>query len=645
MPLRLPCIRHLLIAQIIVTGLALTSVLGWFLYHTPQRLLAANRIVEANHLSTTLLQAAIAAARERGLATLVLVHGSFDERNGIGPGKLETARNEADRYHNELVGHLQVLLHETHVATLNRPLSAVRRQYTDLQRARAEVEQGTGGGASPLSADRWFGVATTYIDSLGALQGGLCTLPQILLTPMAGCLLLKDEVFWLAEYAGRIRGIVTRVIADRRPLTLPEQYQLFRYGAGIDRRLKRLGQAQAQWFADDQELAQALQVTRTQFQSKLTALFQEVFEAGRRGNEYPVNAATWFESTSEGIESLRGVILATTNVIDAAVAEQRRNLILTSSLWAVTGSTFAVLLGTLALQIYRRLLVRLRQLRDATSTIGSGDLSQPVAVTGGDELSELAQDFETMRTHLLADLTKREATEERLRRTNDELQRFTSVVSHDLKAPLRAVHGLSTWIEDELAGRLSSEGQQRLALLRDRIQRMDAMINALLEYSRTGYRTAELEEVATGELVQEVVSNRGGPGRFVLTVAPDLPHLTTDRLRLQQVFDNLIGNAFEHHDRPDGHVWVSARDLGDFYEFSVTDDGPGIHASHHRLIFEMFQRLDPGRGAGTGIGLALVKKLVESVGGRVGLESSPGQGSTFCFTWPKTLGADAAPTG
>lgn len=230
------------------------------------------------------------------------------------------------------------------------------------------------------------------------------------------------------------------------------------------------------------------------------------------------------------------------------------------------------------------------------------------------------------------------ASEEHLKRTNAELQQFASIASHDLKAPLRAVHSLSSWIEEEMGPQLSDEGRHYMDLLRERVRRMDDLINALLDYSRAGGKIKQLEPVDTRALVQEIAASQERPAAFRIAVAPDLPSLVTDRLHLRQVFANLIGNAVKYHDRPDGRVTVTARDLGDRYEFAIADDGPGIPPDYRERVFNLFQR---GPGAeqkpGTGIGLAVVRKVVETAGGQVVLESAPGRGSTFRFTWPKTL--------
>jgi signal transduction histidine kinase len=178
-----------------------------------------------------------------------------------------------------------------------------------------------------------------------------------------------------------------------------------------------------------------------------------------------------------------------------------------------------------------------------------------------------------------------------------------------------------------------------MRLLRDRVRLMDVLINAMLDYSRAGAQLGNLEEVEVAALVAEVANGGERPPGFTVSIAPDLPRLRTDREHLRQVFANLIGNAMAHHPGPDGHLWVSAQDKGDCYEFVVADDGPGIAPEYQTRIFEMFQH-GPGEAPGTGIGLAVVRRVVERLGGRVTLESAPGKGSTFRFSWPKVIRPD-----
>jgi len=226
-------------------------------------------------------------------------------------------------------------------------------------------------------------------------------------------------------------------------------------------------------------------------------------------------------------------------------------------------------------------------------------------------------------------------TEESRRRT-EELEQFAYVASHDLKAPLRAIANLSAWLEEDLQTKLDPETREQLRLMRDRVQRMQNLIDGLLEYSRVGRVPTASQEVDTGKLLKEVVDLLSPQPGFKVKLAPDMPTLRTDSLRLGQVFSNLIGNALKHHGGDRGKIRVSARPLGSRYEFSVCDDGQGIDPAYHSKVFMMFQTLQSrDHGSDTGIGLALVKKIVQEHGGWIRLESEEGKGACFHFTWPR----------
>ncbi len=234
------------------------------------------------------------------------------------------------------------------------------------------------------------------------------------------------------------------------------------------------------------------------------------------------------------------------------------------------------------------------------------------------------------------DITDLQSAQATLEKRNQELDSFVHIVSHDLKAPLRAIANLSQWIEEDLEGSLSADTQEQMTLLRSRVYRMAAMIDGLLNYARVGRTDSTIELVAVEELLFEVIDSVAPPPTFTLTIPPNLPILYTKRLLISQVFANLIGNALKHHDRIDGSVHVSVEDQGDFYEFAVADDGPGIALDYQKNIFTIFRTGNPQNSQdSTGIGLAIVKKIVESEAGSIHLESQIGKGATFYFTWPK----------
>jgi PAS domain S-box-containing protein len=229
-----------------------------------------------------------------------------------------------------------------------------------------------------------------------------------------------------------------------------------------------------------------------------------------------------------------------------------------------------------------------------------------------------------------------------LSRINRELDQFAYVASHDLKAPLRGIASLASWIEDDLGSKLGDESRQHLNLLRSRVIRMETLIDGLLQYSRAGRMRNRIETVDVADLLREVVEMLSPPPQAVIEIAPGMPIFDTERVPLLQVFQNLLGNAIKHSGRPDVTVRVSVRDDGDCYEFSIKDDGVGIPPQFHSKVWEMFQTLQPrDKVEGAGMGLALVKKNVENRDGRAWLESDGRNGATFYFSWPKHMEQDS----
>ena len=229
-------------------------------------------------------------------------------------------------------------------------------------------------------------------------------------------------------------------------------------------------------------------------------------------------------------------------------------------------------------------------------------------------------------------------SQQQLKERNEELDRFGYIVSHDLKAPLRSIANLSEWIEEDLGSRLIDDERQQFQLLRQRVKRMNSLIDGLLRYSRLGRQDVAIETVDVTQLLAETIDSIDPPASFQIEVHP-LPTLDTKRILLSQVFANLLSNAIKHHDLPNGRIEITAQDLGDRYQFSIADDGPGIPSGEARArVFEIFQTLKPSSSSdNTGIGLALVKKIVEGEGGRIWLSDEPARGACFCFTWLKSI--------
>jgi PAS domain S-box-containing protein len=224
-----------------------------------------------------------------------------------------------------------------------------------------------------------------------------------------------------------------------------------------------------------------------------------------------------------------------------------------------------------------------------------------------------------------------------LKAANYELEQFAYVASHDLKAPLRAIHNSAKWLEEDLAEHLTGETREHLTVLRGRVTRMEKLLDDLLEYASIGRSTDNrYAEIVKGDLLMENVLALLYPEGFTVEVSPGFANIEVYRMPLQQILMNLIGNAIKHHHKKTGKIAVTVETDGDFYAFAVKDDGPGISAQFHDQIFEMFRTLRPrDQVEGSGMGLAMVRKHINICGGTLRLESAPGRGSTFRFTWPK----------
>jgi PAS domain S-box-containing protein len=260
-------------------------------------------------------------------------------------------------------------------------------------------------------------------------------------------------------------------------------------------------------------------------------------------------------------------------------------------------------------------------------------------------LSGFHQGASRMLTVVARDITERKESEER-RRTlmqeltmaNEELTNFAYVVSHDLKAPLRGIGSLADWLSQDYADKFDAEGQEHMRLLIGRVHRMSALIDGILEYSRAGRIKETSTQLDLNLLVREVIDLLAPPSHIEIVVDGPLPTLLADRARVQQVFQNLLSNAIKYMDKPAGAIRIRCAKQGRMLRFSVSDNGPGIEQRHFERIFQLFQTLAPrDQIESTGVGLALVKKIVEMYGGQVWLESQVGAGSTFFFTLPQQM--------
>lgn len=223
-----------------------------------------------------------------------------------------------------------------------------------------------------------------------------------------------------------------------------------------------------------------------------------------------------------------------------------------------------------------------------------------------------------------------------LTKTNEELNQFAHIVSHDLKAPLRAISSLSEWIEEALREISIPDVTRNLSMLRSRVRKMQNLIDGILNYSRIGQMHDLLEEVDARQVLLEVIQTVGVPGKFKMEISEKLPVILFNGILLEQLFSNLISNAIKYHNKQTGHISVAYHEEEKYHVFSVIDDGPGIPAEGKEKIFQIFQTLQSKeREESTGVGLSIVKKIVDNYGGSVWVDSDGHTGSSFTFRLPK----------
>ena len=313
-----------------------------------------------------------------------------------------------------------------------------------------------------------------------------------------------------------------------------------------------------------------------------------------------------------------------------------------TSLLSLGAVAFAVTLalGLLTAVALSRTLARpLTEMSRAAGEIAAGNLDHPLTLDSPDELGDLARALNRMAGDLRSHEEALRAERADLAAKNAELERFTYTVSHDLKSPLVTIHGFAGLAVTDLAAGQLDRVRLDLGRIVAAADKMHGLLDDLLELSRVGRVVHPPEDVPLGELAREaveLVKGQLGQNRVAVDIAPDLPVVRADRRRLLEALQNLVENAakFAAGER-EPRITIGARRDGEEEVFFVRDNGRGIEPRFLEKVFDLFEKLDPAV-EGTGVGLALVRRIVEAHGGRTWAESDgPGRGATFCFTLPR----------
>ena len=258
--------------------------------------------------------------------------------------------------------------------------------------------------------------------------------------------------------------------------------------------------------------------------------------------------------------------------------------------------------------------------------IARGKTDHKVSVSGPDELGEMAKALEIFK-----------ANARELQRSNDELQKFAYVASHDLRSPLQAIKNLAEWTLEDAGDTLSAEGRSNLTMMSRRVDRLSTLLSDLLEYAQAGHADSNVAVIDVQKTVKDIAELVDPSGRFELKITVNVRTVETHTTPLRQILLNLINNATKHHDRDHGEIAVDVQKVGSRLRFTVSDDGPGIDPDYHDRVFGLFETLKSrDEIEGSGLGLAIIRKLVEHHGGTITIASDPQvtRGTTFTFDFP-----------
>jgi len=293
-------------------------------------------------------------------------------------------------------------------------------------------------------------------------------------------------------------------------------------------------------------------------------------------------------------------------------------------------TVISIVIGcAVAVFIAHHISSRVLKMVNMANTIAAGNYRVHMADNGSGEIGQLSKALNDMAKILDSNITL-------LKRQRDELDQFAHIVSHDLKAPLRGIDNVVTWIEEDHYVELSTRVRDYLNLIKGRVIRAEALLRGILDYAKVGKVERVREAVDLNILLEEIKEDVLVHPGIEISIQPEMPVIFTERIPLLQVFTNLITNALKYHDKPNGTIKIYFREAGDFYEFFVEDDGPGIDPSYHHKIFLIFQTLqEEDSFESTGIGLAIVKKILDDRDLSIKVRSEVGRGSIFSFIWPK----------
>ncbi|RJQ53345.1 MAG: HAMP domain-containing protein [Nitrospiraceae bacterium] len=483
-----------------------------------------------------------------------------------------------------------------------------------------------------LRAEDSFSRHTSLIDDILTLMVRIADISNLTLDPAIESHYLMDTAVnklpLAGEYSGEIRGFGLASIVSRK--ISPEEKARLTILSSLGRlTMQKVDSNMQKVFQKDPDIiavtGDRLRESGLRIYGALDLLENRVINA----KAINIRPSEYFEAFSRADDAIlklhEGVTSALNTVLEKRIngLTWKRNLIESTAILSFL-VTFYLFMGS-----YLSVTGSLSGLTRASKRIGGGDMDVKVSLKAKDEMEELADSFNDMAKKLSQVMGE-------IKRSNAELEHFAYLASHDLKSPLLAIGSDLKLFQRRYKGKLDAEADLFISDAIKSTLRMERLISDLLTYSRVGTRGSPFERTDCSEALDAAISN--------LKVAVEdsgaeithdaLPEVTADSIQIVQLFQNLIGNAIRFHGEAPPRVHISAALRDREWVFSVIDNGIGIHPEHTEKIFEIFHRAHGEKYDGTGMGLAICKKIAERHGGRIWVESEPGKGSTFYFTLP-----------
>lgn len=598
---------------------------------------------KANQLAGLAVEANVIQARERGFTATALARPSSGTQETL--AEIATLRREGDLAFDRARLLAEAVAREAGghgLAAHLRDLSAKRAR---LLQARLEADAALA-GRSALAPEVWITTATAAIEALADVRRAAYASPEPMERFYHDSLMVAEYTFQATEHAGLERAMLGVAINGRSPLEGQRLSELEHHRKIVDENLGRLVELGNGRPAPAPELEQAVSRMNDEFFGRFELLRRQVYEAGKRGLPYPVGAREWWEKATSGIGSVLEVAEVMNRESARKVAQVERRL--RWSFAGLAGLTAASVAGAVlvALQIRRRILLPLHELLLAARAIQQGDLGRPVDAQGRDEFGELSRAFEAMRRSLNERSAEQRELVEKLEEAALQRQELLQLVSHDLRGPLSVVLAQVQSILRRLGDGGDAQLLRSLSSIERGGRRLAAMVGDLLDTTSLESGQLELRRVPTSlpalasELAEALVP--GERERIRLEVSGELPEVQVDQARVERALLNLLTNALKYSP---AHAQVTVRieRMDNELVTSVADQGRGIAPEAVPRLFERFYRVSGGENVeGLGLGLYITRLLIEAHGGRVWVESEPGEGSTFFFALPITNGRPTA---